>query len=77
MTAVDFYLHKNPPSVLSPVDEDDPAEEPARPAPATPRVVVPDLEVDRIAEMLGTAQQERTHSTALKVLKKVDNRFTH
>ena len=55
------------PGFLFSIDEHDPAEEPAGVS-AAARVVVPDLEVDRRAEMLRTAQQKRTHSASLEIL---------
>ena len=44
---------------------------------AEARVVVPDLEVDRRAEMLRTSQQKRTHVTSLKVLQAMQVDSTH
>ena len=55
------------PGFILSIDEHDPVEEPAGVS-AAARVVVPDLEVDRRAEMFRTAQQKRTHAASLKVL---------
>ena len=64
------------PAFLFSIDEHDPVEEPAGVS-AAARVVVPDLEVDRRAEMLRTAQQKRTHAASLEVLQAMQVNVTH